>query len=286
MKKFSKRAVSLASVAVILASIVAMPVSAAGINAYSVSYETLTTAITTEDGNTVPAGAVAVTMSIENNTGFNANTLTLDIDEGYHVVTDANGKPVLEKGTVLAGAMTSAAVSADDSTVCVTAASGSTMSADGGIFTVYFTTEAAETEGFASVGSMDANIATGEINIVSTSAIDYYYAGDTNSEEATTVNNRIIPPVDAVDAANIMVACSEYRSDFDVVAMNWSVLYYFNEAKHYAAPDANCDKVIDNVDAAEILDYAADVGAGNIENYNGKIGMRVPFIPPATSNLK
>lgn len=73
MKKFNKRAMSIASVAAILASIVAMPVSAAGINAYSVSYETLTTAITTEDGSTVPAGAVAVTMSIENNTGFNAN---------------------------------------------------------------------------------------------------------------------------------------------------------------------------------------------------------------------
>lgn len=53
MKKFNKRAMSIASVAAILASIVAMPVSAAGINAYSVSYERLTTAITPEDGSVV-----------------------------------------------------------------------------------------------------------------------------------------------------------------------------------------------------------------------------------------
>ncbi len=50
--------VGLASALTMLASLAAMPASVAHINAYSVSYETLTEAIETDAGVTVPAGAV------------------------------------------------------------------------------------------------------------------------------------------------------------------------------------------------------------------------------------
>ncbi|MGN0631757.1 MAG: hypothetical protein ACI4JN_10560 [Ruminococcus sp.] len=40
-------------------------------NAVSVSCETLTSAITADDGTVIPAGTVAVEVAINNNTGFN-----------------------------------------------------------------------------------------------------------------------------------------------------------------------------------------------------------------------
>lgn len=294
MKKIRKT-MSIVSAAAILASIAAMPVSAAGINAYSVSYETLTSAITTDDGSTVPAGAVAVTMSIDNNTGFNANTLTLDIDEGYSVLTNNDGKPIVDKGAVLANAMTSAAVSDDEATLCVVSASAMTSNVDGALFTVYFTADSATTAtSFVSIEDTDAEIATGEISMVSsttvvptstaTTVFDTYIIGDTNNEELVRNedNEVMYAPVDSVDAANILMLLAEYGRDFDVVGMNWDIVDgYFEEASHYSAPDADQSKYIDNVDAADILDYSSMVGAGSVANYTGSIGREITFIVPA-----
>ena len=282
MKKIRKT-MSIVSAAAILASIAAMPVSAAGINAYSVSYETLTSAITTDDGSTVPAGAVAVTMSIDNNTGFNANTLTLDIDEGYSVLTNNDGKPIVDKGAVLANAMTSAAVSDDEATLCVVSASAMTSNVDGALFTVYFTADSATTAtSFVSIEDTDAEIATGEISMASvatTSTIGYYFIGDTNNE--TLADNNGNPPVDAVDASNIMIKVSEYGNSFNTAALGWAIVdNYFDEAAHYDAPDADESKYIDNKDATLILNYSAAIGAG--KEYEGEedIGMQIYFIVP------
>ena len=44
----------------------AMPVSATSSFDYDLSYETLTQAIETRDGDVIPAGSIAVTLSLEN----------------------------------------------------------------------------------------------------------------------------------------------------------------------------------------------------------------------------
>ncbi len=287
MKKIKKSTVSFASAAAILASFAAMTASAASINAYSVSYETLTAAITTTDGSTIPAGSVAVTMSINHNTGFNANTLTLDIDEDCSVLTDADGKPIVEKGAVLAGALTSAAVSADGTTLCVVSASAAVNSTDGALFTVYFAADAANTQsGFVSIDDTEPAVATGISSAASPFSanfiIDYYIVGDTNDEEIVrdASGAKLYAPVDAVDAANVLMLVAEHGTDFDVIALGWDVVdLYFTEAAHYDAPDADKNKYIDNEDAADMLDYSAIVGAGNVGSYNGPIGEEIPFIP-------
>lgn len=266
--------VGLASALTMLASLAAIPASATCTNAYSVSYETLTEAVETDTGVTIPAGAVAVTMSIEGNTGFNANTLTLNIDDGYTPVTDKNGNPVIQKESVLSDAYTASSISQDNDTLCVAVASPTMCTTSGDLFTVYFNPKE-EMERFVSFQSADASIATGEITAMSKNltalgknSTDYYYIGDTNS-------NKI---VNAQDAANIMVAVSSYGNSINTLFLpdpDSVVRTYLPYVKYYLAPDANLNYVIDNVDAADILEYAALIGAGN--TYSGDIGRRIPF---------
>ncbi|MBR4101850.1 MAG: hypothetical protein IKK51_08260 [Oscillospiraceae bacterium] len=275
MRKFNKKVMSLASIAAILASFAAMPASAEERNVYSVSYETLTTAITTEDGSTVPAGTVAVTMSINNNSGFNANTLTLDIDEGYSVITNNDGKPILDKGAVLANSLTSASVSNDEETLCVVSASATTSYADGELFTVYFFAENTTTD-FVSIDDTEAEIALGIIPLANDYVMDSYFVGDTNGEDWIVTSTGRHAPVDAVDAANIMVACCNYGRPFDIFNETDSVIWgYFPDLKHREALDVNNNNACDNRDANDILDYAAEVGAGN--PYSGPIGHEIIF---------
>lgn len=126
----------------VLASFAAAPPSVVASDIYSLSCETLTEAITTKSGNTIPAGTIAVTMSIDENNGFNSNTLAMEIDNGYSVITDSDGNPIIHAGEVLEGFMTSSAVT--NNKVCVAAASATETFENGELFTVYLTPSAAE----------------------------------------------------------------------------------------------------------------------------------------------
>lgn len=280
MKKFNKSVVTFVSVAAIVASLGTMPVFAVESDVYSVSYETLATEITADDGNMIPAGSVAVTMSINNNTGFNANTLTLDINEGYSVLTNADGKPILDKGTVLADALTSAAVSDDETVLCVSSASAQVNNTDGALFTVYFTADTVTaTAAFISIEDTTAEIADSEIGIEPQLEVVYdsYFIGDTNGEDWRVDSAGKRPPVDATDAARILIACHEYGNSINLLSASDSLIKgYFPDVKHRLALDVNDNNVCDEIDANAILDYAAIVGAGNA--YDGNIGKEIIFI--------
>lgn len=244
---------SLASVAAILASFAAMPASAVESNVYSISYETLTAAVTTADGDVVPAGSVAVTVSIDENTGFTSNTLTLDV-AGADVLADTEGKPIVQNGTVLAGALTGSAVVGD--AVCVTTASADACSADGALFTIFLAAGSEADE--VSIAESAENSATSLASVpapisVNDYVVDYYTVGDADGSEVA----------DATDASLILLAIKEYGSSMTVeyVAANKSTT--FPNAETADAPDANEDGRIASADAQDILDYAALVGAEN-----------------------
>jgi len=269
MKKFNKRAMSIASVAAILASIAAMPAFAVESNVYSVSYETLTTAITTEDGNTVPAGAVAVTMSINNNSGFDANTFKLDIEDDFTIMLNEEGSPILEKGNVLNGAMIG--VAENDGLLCVTAAMGQSCNGNGELFTVYATTTETSATNFAEVVSTQpvkiTETTTATMMVPGTvqpcsDVIDgwlCYYGGDCNNDNL----------VNSVDASLIMIAL-ENTTPKILDVDEYSKADFFPSVIHNAQPDANGDGYIthfetgnaEDSDAQTILSYAASAGAG------------------------
>lgn len=289
MKMFNGRITAFASVAAILASVAAMPVSAVNVNAYSVSYETLTSAITTDNGNTIPAGAVGVTVSIEENTGFDGNTLVLEVANGYQAYTDNDDMLILQNGNVLANALISGSVSENGEKICIATAAANTCSADGELFTFYMTaTTRNYTPNFVSVESTDevtVDLATmsntnSDNGISTCSWLDtetewyenwFYCAGDAN-DDTVNANNKII---NAIDASLILQAC-EIAPNHELLvsdlndAGNWN--QYFPSRMPECA-DANGNTVITIQDASDVLNYSSFIGAGHTdEEYSGYVG--------------
>lgn len=281
MKKLNKRAISIASVTAILASIAAMPVSAENLNSYSVSYETLTAAITMDDGNSVPAGAIAVTMSIDGNSGFNSNTFALEVIEGYEVVTTSEGTPFVQKGSVLSDAMAVGAV--NENKICVATASGTEINCDGDLFTVYLVSENAsvQIDDLASIVPPEQPVST-----ASTWAIARTYVGDLNKDSLINATDaaEILGAISRNNGNPILYAFLEREVDEKVEDEETQFDYLFPNA--YAPRNANCiddptcadilestgvdTRVIDNADSQEILTYSATIGSGG--GYEGMIG--------------
>ena len=272
--KTTRKMVGLMSAVAMLASLAATPVSAARINAYSVSYETLTEAIETDNGETVPAGAIAVTMSVNGNTGFNANTVTLDVKEGYTVLTDEEDEPIIEKGSVLDNALIGKAVNGN--VVSVTMALAESTTKNGDLFTIYCTTNASAEVNFVQVEQLQHEVAVesaaslrgGAIGADSVIIPPYicFYGGDCD-------NNNV---VNAIDASLVLqaMAKSDYQ-DLDVKVYDY--LEYFPSTIIAKQSDANGDGKIthpnpntkdddeaisaEESDAQTILEYAACRGA-------------------------
>lgn len=281
MKKM-KRMMSLVSALTMLSSSVTLTASAAHIHAYSISYQTLKADTDILDGKTIPAGTVAVTMSVQKNKGFNADTMILDIENGYTILTDEEGHPLVQKKSVLSDAFIAASV--NENKICITAASEQTCTLSGEMFTVYIVPNGNATTGFAEVNSTDPTLTLetssagilnpGGIQVTSVSIPNpnggydvYYYGGDCD-------NNNV---VNAVDASLILSALSSAGTDELPVNMD-TKNYYFPQAVGISQPDADGNGKIENKkkkdkngkeiddpehnDAKVILQYAADKGVG------------------------
>lgn len=274
---------STASVLAILASFAVMPVSAENVNDYSVSYETLTQAVTADDGDIIPENAVAVTLSIENNSGFNANRFILDITDGYTVITNEEGKPCILVNESLENALTSAAVSSDGDIFCMTMASTEVCSGDGQLFTFYLlqNNKTRAHHNAVSLSEVSPEFASQPVYSNNQTAagklIDsMYFIGDTDGYQDDLLHRLHpdtypeYPVITAADATNILQQCSSATSDIRVNETN--IASHFPFAVYYKAPDANRDNVINSDDAQEILDYCACVGAGALSSYTGWVG--------------
>ena len=77
MKQTKKIIAALAAATMVTSCAGVVASAAEAVNAVNVSYSTVAETFTAADGTVVPAGATAVTLSIENNTGFSASDITL-----------------------------------------------------------------------------------------------------------------------------------------------------------------------------------------------------------------
>ncbi len=291
MKKLNKITSTVAAFAV-LSSFAAFPVSAKATNDYSISYATITESFVTDDGTNIPSGAIAVTMHVENNTGFNANTFTLDIADGYSAITNEEGRPTVQLGEVLEGSLTSSVISSDNLTFCMTVASSEACFDDGVLFTLYFTEGETETSNFIDVSVANPLITHNDDTLFTSvnfgnmrsimSITDTYYVGDTNGwqDYGRHLNNPTAypeyPVITAEDAANILSAYSSAGARIVVNSSNMHI--YCPYAVFFKAPDANRDDYIDDDDAVDILDYAAHAGAGSLDQYTGYVGKQYPYV--------
>lgn len=277
-----KKIFSLASVAAMLASWVTVPVNAASVNQYEISCETLTSAVTVGDTVVAP-GTVAVTMSIDGNTGFQSNTLALQLDENYEVLKTADGNPVLQTGEVLEDFHAFAAET--DNKICVAVASENESSKDGKLFTVYCT--------YSLEGSISLlkNTETTEVAVIVPPSQETRMFTTTTSYRVGDVNGD--DWINAVDAANILVGINKFYENHSELKKRSYVDYkYFREEAENGkntelkacfpnAPGSygvNCvdteeaydkwledrleTRVIDKNDSDEILEYAAQIGSG------------------------
>lgn len=78
MKKLKKVTAALAAATMVTSCAGVVTSADEVVNAVNVSYSTVAETFTAADGTVVPAGATAVTLSIENNTGFSASDITLN----------------------------------------------------------------------------------------------------------------------------------------------------------------------------------------------------------------
>lgn len=258
----TSKIVGLASAFTMLASLAAMPASATCTNAYSISYETLTRVIETDSNATIPAGAVAVTMSVKNNTGFDSNTLALKLDEDYQFLTDTEGNPIVTLGNVLNGFDSASSVSVNNNKVCIAVASASESTTDGELFTVYCVSSSTDkkVQSKAEIASIVPPCTKEPLRTIPDG---WYMVGDVDNSEV----------VNSIDAARILTALSNANVSYIYVNASYkqNVSNYFNNpVPYYKAPDAIDDYCIDDLDATAILSYAANIGAGN--PYNGAIG--------------
>lgn len=272
--KLAKKITSIVSAAAMLASVAALNVDAAGKNRYSVSYETLTQAVETSDGTVIPAGAVAVSIAISGNTGFVADTLTLDVEDGYTAVTNSDGTPFVEAGSALNFGLAAAAFSSENDIMCVSVASAFESTTDGDVATVYFLPDDSTAhDGFAALRSnviYSDSMASCDNILPNSTVIDYYAIGDATGDMV----------VNAVDASTILYAVYEHQMGFYFGTPSGSpetVYEYFPNVKYYVAPDANTNNCIDNFDASDILEYTSLVGLGP-GHYEGNIGTLIPFL--------
>ena len=146
------------------------------VNAVNVSYSTVAETFTAADGTVIPAGATAVTLSIENNTGFSASDITLSATADLLAV---DGMVAATNGSAYGDAIVSAAQ--NGSKVVITSASLDDSKNDGTLVTFYTTSDAevtVEDAAFKSAKQMEDASA-----IAVCSSDDYYRIGDLNNDD-------------------------------------------------------------------------------------------------------
>ena len=272
--KLAKKITSIASAAAMLASFAALNVDAAGKNRYSVSYETLTQAVETSDGTVIPAGAVAATVSVAGNTGFDANTIVIDVPINASVCLNDNGVPTVSSGSVTSGAIFGSAVL--NNALCVTLASGEQCLGNGDVFTIYYISDDSNFADAPSISSI--NPATNSIqpsqatlspvltpNQYPTEMGLFALYGDAND------NNM----VDSVDASLILSTLESHNTlEISVASISTTYSNYFSHAVCAKEPDANDTGYINSADASLILSFASCQGLGipYTGEYSDKVG--------------
>ena len=183
--------------------------AAEAVNAVNVSYSTVAETFTAADGTVIPEGATAVTLSIENNTGFSASDITLNATADLLAV---DGMVAATNGSAYGDATVSAAQ--NGSKVVITSASLDESKNDGTLVTFYTTSDAevtVETTAFNSAKQMEDESA-----IVTYTTVDEYRKGDMDNDDN----------IDSTDLFYLMQAYKIAEDDAALTPKNRYGLYY------------------------------------------------------------
>lgn len=228
-------------------------------NAVSVSCETLTSAITADDGTVIPAGTVAVEVAINNNTGFKGSSLTFNMSSA-DALTNTNGAPVVDNGAVLGDAMVAAAQ--NNGKLVISYSAAGTMSSDGELFTFYMS-EASDVTFAETVAAQPSNEASAY------AYRKYWIIGDADGNLVIEIEDCTAVQEAVAKAGGRMVEVNDVNAD---------LAYFFpNSPMPFAeCVDGNGDNWImdstvnqNDSDAYQILNYYSKIGAGLTYNVEG-----------------
>ncbi|MDE7364419.1 MAG: hypothetical protein K2N27_05985 [Ruminococcus sp.] len=220
-------------------------------NALTITTESLKTAITADNGTVVPAGSLAVTVSIENNSGFNSSANKLVVGKSYDFIVSDFGEPAITKGSVMGDSIVCAAE--NNNSIAVASASADYNYSDGVMFTFYLN---------QNDNSDDTNIAFQKIDTshmtslgsgisVQSSTYEKYRHGNVNDPFDP---NRLL--IDATDASDVLGAIEANNGAWlSVWEANKHLDKYLPDALCAQAADVNSDNCIDKTDARLILDF-------------------------------
>ena len=261
MKNLKKAIAALAAATMVTSCAGVVASADEAVNAVNVSYSTVAETFTAADGTVIPAGATAVTLSIENNTGFSASDITLNATAD---LLGTNGLVTATNGSAYGDAIVSAAQ--NGSKVVITSASLDDSKNDGTLVTFYTTSDAEVTVEDASFESVKNN----EISCYTSHQYDFYVIGDLNSDEQVNSKDAAI----MLSAYNIAEADGSLLTTANGKALMVSIAkmnpakYKLDSAKKVEAADGNKDGRIMNCDdvnysdVKQLLNYAAATGAG------------------------
>ena len=273
--KQTKKIIAALAAATMVASCAGVVASAdEAVNAVNVSYSTVAETFTAADGTVVPAGATAVTLSIENNTGFSASDITLNATADLLAV---DGMVTATNGSAYGNATVSAAQ--NGSKVVITSASLDDSKNDGTLVTFYTTSDAevtVEDATFKSAKQMEDASA-----IAVCSSDDYYRIGDLNNDDNIDSTDMYYQ-LNAYRVAESDAAFVEkekygikYKGLSTIVANKHKAKYGLIEDANAMAGDGNFDKVIAYdkeqliiSDVDNLAYYVARRGAGYTTDLN------------------
>ncbi|MBE6851734.1 MAG: hypothetical protein E7504_08445 [Ruminococcus sp.] len=258
-------------------------------NAYTLSYKTLSENYITNDGQSIPAGSTAITVSVSGNTGFDCNMLHLSLSGNNSTHSDSNGALIMEKGRMLRQALVSGTEHANG--LCIAIASPENITADGELFTFYVKNTASD---FAAVSSVKQELIPEISQVEKTDHPSRSWRNTPDGPLYTTWHflagdaddNGIINMSDAV---YILRACAKAENnelsvtEIDDHAETWKK--FFPPARSAECADANGNTYITMQDAGDVLDYAVICEVGKAKEYKGYVGFEGLEITLSSSDL-
>ncbi len=242
------------------------------LNELSIESEVLTEGITV-DGTYIPSGAMAVTVNIDNNAGFDNSKTVLELGDAFDVIENDNNKPLIVSGTTFGDSHFCAAEA--NNIMAVASASADIKDTDGSLFTFYVNVD--ENSDDREIRFLDIPEEIPQINNGSSiqSTTIHIYVGDVNEDDI----------IDARDASDVLHAYSVYVNDtygsstppssdpgLSCYTAAANPLYYFDYSYANAwAGDTDFGDYLNPKDADDILDYYVSAMV-NPSSYDGIVG--------------
>ena len=246
MKKIFSALITSAIVVSSTASLIANSTNTEKTNALSVTSTSVSEALVLSDGNIIPAGSVALTVNIANNTGFDASTTKLDIGNA-NVLVDDKGDPIVSKEELLEDSIDVSATK--DNFVAVSSILNSDADEDGEMFTIY-------------LSSLPSSVSVWNINDVSVDLSQgntrdtVYHIGDVNDNGY----------IDSVDASQVSRAVELYSGTVYgwlwVNIANANLSYYLPYSPYADLGDTNNNAALNYDDTQNIMQFYTWLSVG------------------------